>query len=126
MTTETMAELDKLQLGVRSDSDAAYRLWKMRQEAEAGTTHCCDRCDLADEQEAQAVLADIDTVLAEPLTPTFDHDWATAPRSMTTGADRSLAAYFWHKGRMAGHAEGLMQSNVDLREMMRAAKEVLR
>lgn len=120
----TLDEIDRLQRLVPSDSDAAHALWKARQEAEAETTHCCDRCDLADKQEAEAVLADIDAVLADPLTPTFDHDWATAPSSMTT--DYTLAAYWWFKGRTAGRTEGLMQSNIDLREMMRAAKEGLR
>jgi hypothetical protein len=102
----TPDEIDRLQRLVPSDSDAAHALWK----AKCELAHCCPECDDADHRE---------------LIATFEHDWATAPSSMTTDADRSLAAYWWFKGRTAGRTEGLVQSNVDLREIMRASKERL-
>lgn len=112
----TPDEIDQLQRLVPSDSDAAHVLWKARQEAEVEreTTYCCQECADHDAEEAR-----------QALITTFDRDWATAPLSITTGNDRTMAAYFWFKGRTAGRTEGLMQSNVDLREMMRAAKERL-
>jgi hypothetical protein len=98
----TPDEINRLQRLVPSDSDAAYELWKAKQ-----SVRCCPECDDIDRRE---------------LVSTFDRDWATAPRSLTRYVERDVVAYFWFKGRTAGRTEGLMESNADLREMMRAAK----
>jgi len=121
----TPDEIDQLQRLVPSDSDAAHALWQARQEAETETTHCCDRCDHANEQEAEAVLDDVDVVLAQPAPTPLAAEFAAAWRRAPVGGDAMVAEFWYRLGRLAGHDAALESHTLDLREMMRAAKERL-
>lgn len=51
---------------------------------------CCRACRLNQPHDAI------------PAAPDFDHEWEAAPRGMTNYVERSIAEYFYLRGRRAG------------------------
>lgn len=49
--------------------------------------------------------------------PDFDHEWREAPRGMTNYVERSIAEYFYLRGRRAGELNQMIEENRVFREM---------